>query len=227
MRILIIEDEQEIRTQLATQLKNNDYMVDETGDGEEGLFFAEEYPIDAAIVDIGLPGISGIDVIKELRKKGKTLPILILTARDRWQDKVDGLEAGADDYLVKPFQMEELLARVKALLRRASGETKQELICGQVKLDINSQQVYLSGQLIEFTTFEYRLLEYLMRNHQKVVSKGTLGDYLYPHDEDSDSNVIEVIIGRVRRKLDPDNSLHPIETLRGRGYRFVLCDKAS
>lgn len=227
MRILIIEDEQEIRTQLAAQLKNNDYMVDETGDGEEGLFFAEEYPIDAAIVDIGLPGISGIDVIKELRKKGKTLPILILTARDRWQDKVDGLEAGADDYLVKPFQMEELLARVKALLRRASGETKQELICGPVKLDIHSQQVYLSGQLIEFTTFEYRLLEYLMRNHQKVVSKGTLGDYLYPHDEDSDSNVIEVIIGRVRRKLDPDNSLHPIETLRGRGYRFVLCDKAS
>ncbi len=227
MRILIIEDEQDIRQQVVEQLVKNDYMVDQTGEGEEGLFFAEEYPIDAAIVDIGLPGMSGIDVIKALRKKGQTLPILILTARDRWQDKVDGLEAGADDYLVKPFQMEELLARIKALLRRASGETKQEQVCGPVKLDINSQQVYLSEQLIELTTFEYRLLEYLMRNHQKVISKDTLGDYLYPHDEDSDSNVIEVIIGRVRRKLDPDNTLQPIETLRGRGYRFKLCDKDS
>ena len=224
MRILIIEDEPEIRQQVANQLKKNDYMVDETGDGEEGLFFAEEYPIDAAIVDLGLPGISGIEVIKQLRDKGKTLPILILTARDRWQDKVDGLEAGADDYLVKPFQMEELLARVKALLRRASGETRQELHCGPVRIDLNSQKVYLEQQVVELTTFEYRLLEYLMRNHNKVISKDHLGDYLYPHDEDRDSNVIEVIIGRVRKKLDPGNSLQPIETLRGRGYRFKLCD---
>lgn len=224
MRILIIEDEAEIRQQIVAQLKKHDYMIDETGEGEEGLFFAEEYPIDAAIVDIGLPGMSGLEVIRELRNKGKTLPIIILTARDRWQDKVDGLEAGADDYLAKPFQMEELIARVKALLRRASGETKQELECGQIKLDINAQQVYVNGQQVDFTTFEYRSLEYLMRNHQKVVSKGTLNDYLYPHDEDADSNVIEVIIGRVRKKLDPDGTLKPIETLRGRGYRFKLCD---
>ena len=199
-------------------------MVDETGEGEEGLFFAEEYPIDLAIVDLGLPGMSGTDVIKKLRSAGKTLPILILTARDRWQDKVNGLEAGADDYLVKPFQMEELLARIKALLRRASGATQESISCGPIELALESQQVTLHGQPVDLTTFEYRLLEYLMRNHKKVISKDNLSDYLYPHDEDRDSNVIEVIMGRVRRKLDPDNTLKPIETLRGRGYRFTLCD---
>jgi two-component system response regulator PhoP len=224
MRILIIEDENDIRQRVAQQLRQLDYMVDETGEGEEGLFFAEEYPIDLAIVDLGLPGVTGIDVIKKLRKDGKTLPILILTARDRWQDKVNGLEAGADDYLVKPFQMEELLARVKALLRRASGATKETISCGPIVLELESQQVTMDGQVIDFTTFEYRLLEYMMRNHQKVISKNNLNDYLYPHDEDRDSNVIEVIMGRVRRKLDPDNTLKPIETLRGRGYRFTLCD---
>ena len=227
MRILIIEDETDIRQQVAAKLKQQDYMVDETGEGEEGLFFAEEYPIDVAIVDIGLPGISGLEVIRQLRAKGNTLPVLILTARDRWQDKVDGLEAGADDYLAKPFQMEELLARVKALLRRASGKSQQTISCGPITLDLNSQRVQLDGQHIDFTTFEYRLIEYLMRNHYKVISKDNLNDYLYPHDEDRDSNVIEVIIGRVRRKLDPDNELKPIETLRGRGYRFTLCDAAS
>lgn len=225
MRILIIEDETEIREQVAGQLRKNEYMVDETGEGEEGLFFAEEYPIDAAVVDIGLPGMSGIEVIKKLRQQGRTLPILILTARDRWQDKVDGLEAGADDYLVKPFQMEELLARVKALLRRASGQTREVIEGGPIKIDLGSQQVYLYDEVVDLTTFEYRLLEYLMRNHEKVISKDNLGDYLYPHDEDRDSNVIEVIMGRVRRKLDPDNTLQPIETLRGRGYRFKLCDE--
>ncbi|MBI1422527.1 MAG: response regulator [Gammaproteobacteria bacterium] len=224
MRILIIEDENDIRQRVAQQLRTLDYMVDETGEGEEGLFFAEEYPLDLAIIDLGLPGISGIEVIKKLRGAGKTLPILILTARDRWQDKVNGLEAGADDYLVKPFQMEELMARVKALLRRASGVTKETISCGPITLELESQQVTLHGQAVDFTTFEYRLLEYLMRNHKKVISKDNLGDYLYPHDEDRDSNVIEVIMGRVRRKLDPDNTLKPIETLRGRGYRFTLCD---
>ena len=225
MRILIIEDEDRIREQVAGQLKKHDYMVDETGDGEEGLYFAEEYPIDVAIVDIGLPGMSGIEVIKKLRANGKTLPIIILTARDRWQDKVDGLEAGADDYLVKPFQMEELLARIKALIRRASGKNKEIIECGPISLELNSQQVSLHGETVELTTFEYRLIEYLMRNHNKVISKNNLNDYLYPHDEDRDSNVMEVMIGRVRRKLDPDNTLKPIETLRGRGYRFTLCDK--
>lgn len=224
MRILIIEDEQDIRQQVKSMLEQNEFMIDETGEGEEGLFFAREYPIDAAIVDIGLPDISGLDVIKSLRKDGLTIPVLILTARDRWQDKVDGLEAGADDYLAKPFHMEELLARVKALLRRASGQTQQVLQCGPVNLDQGSQKVHLNGQLLELTTFEYRMLEYLMRNNKQVVSKNTLSDYLYPHDEDRDSNVIEVILGRVRRKLDPDGKLKPIETLRGRGYRFTLCD---
>lgn len=226
MRILIIEDETSIREQLARQLRAHDYMVDETGEGEEGLYFAQEFPIDLAIVDLGLPGVSGIEVIKKLREQGKTLPILILTARDRWQDKVNGLEAGADDYLVKPFQMEELLARIKALLRRASGQTKEVIECGPVALHLDSQQVMLDGRLLELTSFEYRLLEYLMRNHNKVISKDNLNDYLYPHDEDRDSNVIEVIMGRVRRKLDPDNTLKPIETLRGRGYRFTLCDNS-
>jgi len=225
MRILIVEDEDEIRQQVAQQLRQHDFMVDETGDGNEGLFFAEEYPIDIAIIDLGLPGMSGTDIIKNLRTNGKTLPILILTARDRWQDKVDGLEAGADDYLVKPFQMEELLARVKALIRRSSGQTKQVLECGPVVIDLDSQKLQLNGKLIELTTFEYRLIEYLMRNHNKVISKDNLNDYLYPHDEDRDSNVMEVMIGRVRRKIDPDNKLKPIETLRGRGYRFTLCDK--
>lgn len=226
MRILIIEDENDIREQVAQQLRAADYMVDETGEGEEGLYFAEEYPVDLAIVDLGLPGMSGIEVIKKLRADGKTLPILILTARDRWQDKVNGLEAGADDYLVKPFQMEELLARIKALLRRASGATQDHISCGPVVLTLESQQVSLHGESVDLTTFEYRLLEYLMRNHNKVISKDRLNDYLYPHDEDRDSNVIEVILGRVRRKLDPDNTLKPIETLRGRGYRFTLCDKS-
>ena len=225
MRILIIEDEEDIRQQVVLQLKQHDFMVDETGDGNEGLFFAEEYPIDVAIVDLGLPGMSGTDIIKNLRANGKTLPILILTARDRWQDKVEGLEAGADDYLVKPFQMEELLARVKALIRRSSGQTKQVLECDPIMIDLDSQQLHLHGKIIELTTFEYRLIEYLMRNHNKVISKDNLNDYLYPHDEDRDSNVMEVMIGRVRRKLDPDNTLKPIETLRGRGYRFTLCDK--
>jgi two-component system response regulator PhoP len=225
MRILIIEDEADIRQQVAQQLRQHEFMVDETGDGNEGLYFAEEYPIDVAIVDLGLPGMSGTDIIKTLRENGKTLPILILTARDRWQDKVDGLEAGADDYLVKPFQMEELLARIKALIRRSSGQTRQLLECGPISVDLESQQLQLNGKLVELTTFEYRLIEYLMRNHNKVISKDNLNDYLYPHDEDRDSNVMEVMIGRVRRKLDPDNTLKPIETLRGRGYRFTLCDK--
>jgi two-component system response regulator PhoP len=225
MRILIIEDEIDIRQQVAQQLRQHDFMVDETGDGNEGLYFAEEYPIDVAIIDLGLPGMSGTDIIKTLRENGKTLPILILTARDRWQDKVDGLEAGADDYLVKPFQMEELLARIKALIRRSSGQTRQLLECGPISVDLESQQLQLNGKLVELTTFEYRLIEYLMRNHNKVISKDNLNDYLYPHDEDRDSNVMEVMIGRVRRKLDPDNTLKPIETLRGRGYRFTLCDK--
>ena len=225
MRILVIEDELELQNAIRARLESEGYMVDSSGDGDEGYFFATEYPLDAAIVDIGLPGMSGIDIIKQLRADGSALPVLILTARSRWQEKVEGLEAGADDYLVKPFQMEELLARLKALLRRAAGSPKSELCCGGVCIDPAAQQVTLDDAPVEVTAYEYRLLEYLMRHASEVVSKATLADYLYPHDDDRDSNVIEVLIGRLRKKLDPEGARKPIETLRGRGYRFTLCDQ--
>lgn len=224
MRVLVIEDELDLQVAIRQRLEAQAYTVDTSGDGNEGLFFATEYPLDAAIIDIGLPGISGIEIIQRLRERGSTLPVLILTARSRWQEKVEGLEAGADDYLVKPFQMEELLARLKALLRRASGLPTTELRCGAVVLNLGTQQVLLDDEMLDVTAFEYRLLEYLMRHSSEAVSKATLADYLYPHDDDRDSNVIEVLIGRLRRKLDPDGSLQPIETLRNRGYRFTLCD---
>jgi len=224
MRILVIEDEQTLLADVKNRLEIEDYIVDSSSDGNEGYFFATEYPIDAAIIDIGLPGMSGIEIIKKLRKQGHVLPVLILTARSRWQEKVEGLEAGADDYLVKPFQMEELLARLKALLRRATGSATSELSCGCITLKLETQQVVRNSETIEITAFEYRLLEYLMRHSSEAVSKTRLADYLYPHDDDRDSNVIEVLIGRLRKKLDPDGQLVPIETLRNRGYRFTLCD---
>ena len=224
MRILVIEDETGLQADIRLRLETEGYIVDTSGEGNEGLFFATEYPLDAAIIDIGLPGISGIEIIQRLRDQGSTLPVLILTARSRWQEKVEGLEAGADDYLVKPFQMEELLARLKALLRRATGTPTTELRCGAVALNLGTQQVLLHGEVLDVTAFEYRLLEYLMRHPSEAVSKAKLADYLYPHDDDRDSNVIEVIIGRLRKKLDPNGSLRPIETLRNRGYRFTLCD---
>ena len=224
MRILVIEDELELQADIKTRLEAESYIVDTSAEGNEGYFFATEYPLDAAIIDIGLPGMSGIDIIKKLRKRGLTLPVLILTARSRWQEKVEGLEAGADDYLVKPFQMEELLARLKALLRRATGSPTTELTCGCITIKPETQQVLGENGVIDVTAFEYRMLEYLMRHSSEAVSKTRLADYLYPHDDDRDSNVIEVIIGRLRKKLDPKGSLKPIETLRNRGYRFTLCD---
>jgi two-component system response regulator PhoP len=222
MRILLIEDETRLRVQIRQQLEAEGYIVDVCSDGEEGLFFASEYPLDAAIVDIGLPGISGLEVIRKLREQGNLLPILVLTARDSWQDKVKGLETGADDYLAKPFQMEELTARVKALLRRATGIPDKLLIFEFITLDINSQSVSVEGNKIDLTAFEYRLLELLARHQGEVLSKRTLTDYLYPHEDDHDSNVLEVMVGRLRRKLDPGGNFNPIETLRGRGYRFTL-----
>lgn len=225
MRILVIEDELDLQADIRQQLEAEGYIVDSSGEGNEGLFFATEYPLDAAIIDIGLPGLSGIEIIQRLRDAGSTLPVLILTARSRWQEKVEGLEAGADDYLVKPFQMEELLARLKALLRRATGTPTTELRCGAVALNLGTQQVLLNDAVLDVTAFEYRMLEYLMRHSSEAVSKPKLADYLYPHEDDRDSNVIEVLIGRLRKKLDPDGSLKPIETLRNRGYRFTLCDE--
>lgn len=224
MRILVIEDEQELLADISNQLMSEGYIVDTSSDGNEGFYFATEYPIDAAIIDIGLPSMSGIEIIQQMRQQGQTTPVLILTARSRWQEKVEGLEAGADDYLVKPFQMEELLARLKALLRRASGSATSELSCGNVSINPSTQQVMVNGNTIDVTAFEYRMLEYLMRHSSEAVSKTRLADYLYPHDDDRDSNVIEVLIGRLRKKLDPDGQNKPIETLRNRGYRFTLCD---
>jgi len=222
MRILVVEDEPALRQQLERELKAQDYTVDVTSDGKEALYFATDYPFDVAIVDLGLPGLSGIEVITRLRAKGSRLPILILTARGRWQDKVQGLEAGADDYLTKPFQTEELLARLKALLRRAAGAAQDILQCGPVTLNLSAQQVSVNGTEIELTSFEYRLLEHLARSHGRVLSKDELAAHLYPHDEERDSNVIEVFIGRLRKKLDPESEYKPIETLRGRGYRLAV-----
>jgi len=221
VRVLVIEDESTLAAQIKARLESEGYMVDATGEGREGLFIASEYPLDVAVVDIGLPDLSGLEVIRGLRKEGNRLPILILTARGRWQDKVEGLEAGADDYLVKPFHVEELLARLRALLRRAAGAAEASLVSGPVVLNTATQQVTLEGRPLDLTAFEYRLLEYLMRHRGQIVSKNVLSDYLYPHDEDRDSNVIEVMIARLRRKLDPTGNLKPIETLRGLGYRFL------
>ena len=221
MRLLLIEDDAVLRLGLQRQLEADGYRVDAAADGEEGLFQAREYPLDLAIVDLGLPKLNGLQVVQRLRAEGKTLPILILTARGSWQDKVTGLEAGADDYLVKPFEYPELVARVRALLRRAIKATSDVLKLGALQLDLSAQAAQLDGAALELTTFEYRMLELLVRNRARVVSKQELSDYLYPHDEDRDSNVLEVLMGRLRRKLDPQGQHPPIETLRGRGYRFV------
>jgi two-component system response regulator PhoP len=222
MRILVVEDEPALQAQIRSQLEAQGYTVDSTGEGKEGLYLATEYPYDAAIVDIGLPGLSGLDIIARLRSRGSHLPILVLTARGRWQDKVQGLETGADDYLTKPFATEELLARLKALLRRAAGATQDVLRCGPIALQLGAQKVSVDGREVELTSYEYRLLEHLVRERRRVLSKDELAAHLYPHDEERDSNVIEVLIGRLRRKLDPDGRLQPLETLRGRGYRFRL-----
>ncbi len=222
MRLLIIEDDDTLRETLAKQLKTEGYAVEQAADGREGQYQAIEYPIDLAIIDLGLPEISGIDIIRALRDAGKTYPVLILTARDRWQDKVDGLSAGADDYVVKPFHFEEVNARVSALLRRSGGWASSVLTAGPVALDMAKQDLTVNGSSIELTSFEYKIIEYLMVRAGEVISKTELTERLYDQDFERDSNVIEVFIGRLRKKLDPDNSLKPIETLRGRGYRFAL-----
>lgn len=222
MRLLVIEDDVTLRETLAQELVDVGFAVEQAADGTEGLYFAQEYPIDLAIIDLGLPGISGLDIIRQVRADGKTYPILILTARDRWEDKVDGLSAGADDYVVKPFHFEEVSARVHALLRRSGGWASSQLEAGPVSLDISRQELKVSDAAIELTSFEYKIIEYLMVRAGQVISKAELTDRLYDQDFERDSNVIEVFIGRLRKKMDPDNSIKPIETLRGRGYRFAL-----
>jgi two-component system response regulator PhoP len=222
VRILLVEDESTLRAQLADQLERAGFRVDGTGDGREGLYLAEEFPFDAAVIDLGLPGLPGLEIIRRLRAKESPLPILVLTARDRWQEKVEGLEAGADDYLTKPFQTEELLARLRALIRRAAGASNGHLHGGPIALDPRAQKVAVNGVPVILTAYEYRLLKHLMTHRERVVPKDELADYLYPLEEARDSNVIEVLVGRLRRKLDPGGDLGPIETVRGRGYRFVL-----
>ncbi len=222
MRLLVIEDDDTLRESLVAQLAETGYAVEQAADGREGLYFAMEYPVDLAIIDLGLPEVSGLDIIREAREKGKTYPILILTARDRWQDKVDGLSAGADDYVVKPFHFEEVGARVHALLRRSGGWASSVMTAGPVVLDMSRQEVSVDDAPVELTSFEYKIIEYLMLRAGQVISKTELTERLYDQDFERDSNVIEVFIGRLRKKLDPENALKPIETLRGRGYRFAL-----
>ena len=222
MRVLLVEDEAPLRETLAARLKREGFAVDTAGDGEEGLYHGREVPFDIAVIDLGLPKMSGMDLVKALRAEGQKFPILILTARSSWQDKVEGLKAGADDYLVKPFHVEELLARLNALLRRAAGWSKPSLDCGPVKLDLSAQTVTVNGAGVDLTSYEYKVLEYLMLHAGELVSKADLTEHIYQQDFDRDSNVLEVFIGRLRKKLDPEGELKPIETVRGRGYRFAI-----
>lgn len=222
MRALIVEDDQTLRQELAETLVNRGFAVDVAADGRDGLFQATEYALDIAVIDLGLPMVDGLEIIRKLRQKGRDYPVLILTARDGWRSKVEGLEAGADDYLAKPFHPEELMARIRALLRRTGRWTQPLLRCGPVCLDTAAQEVMLNDQKVDLTAYEYRVLEYLMVHAGEVISKTRLNEHIYDEDTDRDSNVIEVFIRRLRSKLDADGALQPIETLRGRGYRFTL-----
>ncbi|MDO8909555.1 MAG: response regulator transcription factor [Pseudohongiella sp.] len=224
MRLLVVEDESLLRQQLTMGLQRIGYVVDDAADGKTGLFQALENDYDAAIIDLGLPLIDGISVIRQLREAGRKYPVLILTARGDWQDKVAGLDAGADDYVVKPFRIEEIQARLNALLRRAAGFASPQIAAGPISLDTSSKRVTVSGEAVELTAYEYKTLEYLMLHPDQVVSKAELTDHLYAQDYDRDSNVLEVFIRRLRQKLDPDETLHPIDTVRGQGYRLRAMD---
>ncbi len=220
MRVLIVEDEAALREKLAERLRREGYAVETAANGKDGLFFGTEYPLDVAVVDLGLPDLAGAEVIKRWREAQLDFPILILTARGRWEDKVAGLELGADDYLVKPFHTEELIARLRALVRRAAGWSASKLQCGPITVDSSAKIVFVNGDAIDLTAFEYKVLEYLVLHAGRVVSKTELTEHLYEEDADRDSNVLEVLIGRLRKKLDPSKALNPIETARGQGYRI-------
>ncbi|MFA6051430.1 MAG: response regulator transcription factor [Methylobacter sp.] len=218
MRILVVEDEVKLCQQIQQFFADKGFAVDTANTGRDGYYMGKEYPIDAAVIDIGLPDFSGIELIKRLRKDKVSVPILILTARSRWQEKVEGLEAGADDYLIKPFHYEELLARINALIRRSVGQAHPVLTHDNIELDTVAQEVSVSGVKLELTAYEYKVLEYLMFRKGEVISKSVLTAHIYDEDFERDSNVLEVFIGRLRKKLDPDGTRKPIETLRGRGY---------
>lgn len=222
MRALVIEDDPDLRQQVTKFLSDDGFAVDVAADGDNGVYMAEEYPADIAIIDLGLPGMPGIDIIRQVRKSGRKYPILILTARDGWQTKVEGLEAGADDYLVKPFHREELIARVRALVRRVGGWAQATLNSGPYIVDTSAKSVMVDGKPVDLTSYEFRVLEYLLTHAGKVISKSELTEHLYTEDEERDSNVIEVFIRRLRSKLDSDSQYNPITTLRGSGYRWDL-----
>ena len=217
MRVLLVEDDPKLRAQLRSGLEEAGYAVDEADNGRDGHHLGACEAFDAVILDLGLPMLDGISVLKQWREAGQTLPVLILTARDSWHEKVAGIDAGADDYLTKPFHIEELLARVRALIRRAQGLASPLLQCGALALDTRSRRVSLDGQPVSLTSHEFRLLSYLMHRSGSVVSRTELTEHLYAQDFDRDSNTIEVFVGRLRRKLPPDT----IETVRGMGYRLV------
>jgi two-component system OmpR family response regulator len=216
MRLLVVEDDKDLNRQLCEALTDAGYVVDKAFDGEEGHFLGDTEPYDAVVLDIGLPQMDGISVLERWRRDGRTMPVLILTARDRWSDKVSGIDAGADDYVTKPFHTEEVLARLRALIRRASGHASSEMTCGPLTLDTRGSKAYVNGVALKLTSHEYRLLAYLMHHMGKVVSRTELVEHLYDQDFDRDSNTIEVFVGRLRKKMGIDL----IETVRGMGYRM-------
>lgn len=217
MRALIVEDDPDLRRQLADVLTHSGYAVDTAADGEDGLFLGETEPYDAIVLDLGLPKLDGVTVLERWREAGMASPVLILTARDRWSEKVAGFDAGADDYLTKPFHPEELLARLRALTRRAAGHATSTLMCGDLSLDTRGSRVFLGDQLIKLTSHEFRMLSYLMHHRDRVISRTELVEHIYDQDFDRDSNTIEVFVGRLRKKIGSSR----IETVRGLGYRLV------
>lgn len=216
MRILIVEDDKDLNRQLSDAMASAGYVVDSAFDGEEGHHLGDTEPYDAVILDIGLPLIDGISVVERWRRDGRAMPVLMLTARDRWSDKVAGIDAGADDYVAKPFHIEEVMARLRALIRRAAGHASSELACGSLKLDTKTSKASVNGVALKLTSHEYRLLSYLMHHMDEVISRTELVEHLYDQDFDRDSNTIEVFVGRLRKKMGVDL----IETVRGMGYRI-------
>ncbi len=223
MRILLVEDEPDLARQLKGALADAGYVVDHAPDGEEAEFLGETEPYDAVVLDLGLPKIDGVTVLERWRKAGLATPVLILTARGGWSDKVSGFDAGADDYLTKPFHTEELLARLRALLRRAAGHSQPQLTCGDLRLDPRAAKASVDGEPLRLTSLEYRLLHYLMMHQDRVISRTELVEHLYDQDFDRDSNTIEVFVGRVRKKIGSDR----IETVRGLGYRLLAVGTAA
>jgi two-component system, OmpR family, response regulator len=223
MRLLVIEDDPDLNRQLVAAFTDAGYVVDAARDGEEGHFLGDTEPYDAIVLDIGLPIMDGVSVLEKWRRSGRKTPVLILTARDRWSDKVAGFDAGADDYVAKPFHMEEVLARIRALVRRSAGHASSEISCGPLMLDIKSARVTIDGKAVKLTSLEFRLLSYLMLHKGRVVSRTELVEHLYDQDFDRDSNTIEVFVGRLRKKLGVDM----LRTIRGLGYCITEPDNAA